>query len=366
MTVTAQRGELYFAPKTARQGSTPTWYKFRALDIGLGVVDNNQNLPPEVGGQTFPTGAFKDGAFVAGGARMIPRLEADIGWLIYAATGSADTTADDPEAGANTHTFAPSTSDDTFLPWIDVAKFIPGTDAVIMKGVDCKVTGLEITVPQAGILMFSPAIVGRIPQFIDDEGQITTFRSAAQAFEGYESIPLSAKGKFKVGFGAAVTVAQLKADSGGTYDVPALGAVITLTNNLTTPQEERVVGSYYPDDFVPKGRMAMVRFTYKWADPELYLRILTNDVNGTAWSPVPTFAPVLIEAQSPDDISGLSTPYTFRFTAQNVHWRFDGAPQLQAGGIIMQSYIGIVNVNDAGSAFEIELVNEEAGYTWPS
>ena len=367
MTVTAQRGEFYFAPKAAKEGTPSTWYRHRALSIGFGVVDDNRQAPLEVGGTSFPTGAYKAGAYVAGGVQLAPRLEDVFGWLLYAALGSSATDSDDPESGINKHKFAPHSTDDTQLPWLDIAKYIPGTNGVITKGSDAKVAGLEITIPQTGTMVASPTFVGRVPSWIDDESAITSFRSAAAAMESYDSVPLACKGLIKVGFDdVAKTVADLLADSGGTYDVPSLGSTISIMNNLTTPQEEMIQGSYNPDDFAVRSRIITVRFTYKWADPALYLRILTGEADGTAWSPIPTYAPVLIEAESPDDISGMSNPYTFRFMAERVHWAMDGPPQLAAGQMIAQTYVGTVQIVSGQEYARCEIENEVASYAWPT
>ncbi len=329
-------------------------YRHKATNITWGVVEDNQNFPLEVGGATTPTGAFKSGAFVGGGATIHPRLEGDLGWLLYAALGTASTLADTPEAGINQHVFFHAL-DDTDLPWLAVYKYIPGgadDEDIMVKGLDCKITTMAFVLPQSGLVQANVGVVGREPAW---EGP-TPASPATSDFDPYEgpgSTPIASRGSF-----------QLDGS-----DLPATGAVIEISNGLTTPKEERILGSYFPDDFVPRSRYVQIRFTYKWENPALCREIMTGAVDGTAWSPIPKYTPFAAEVQSPGNIPTLANPYSLRFEADRVHWRTAGPPQLAGGGMVVQNYIGLVNEAVSGLSADyvrVILENEQANYVWPT
>jgi hypothetical protein len=324
-------------------------YRHKATQITFGVVEDNQNFPLEVGGATTPTGAFKSGTFVGGGATFHPRLEGDIGWLLYAAMGTASTLVDTPEAGMNQHVFYHG-EDDTLLPWMSIYKYIPGAASadLMVKGQDCKITTLAFILPQSGLVQANLGVVGREP-LLEEAPSLIDF----DPFEGPGSVPIASKGVFTLD-GASI---------------PATGAVIEISNGLTTPREERILGSYFPDDFVPRSRFIQIRFTYKWEDPNLFQRILTGTTSGLTWSPIPTYTPFAAEIQSPGNAGALANPYSLRFEADRVHWRTAGPPALAGGGIVVQNYVGLVNEAVTGLSKDyarIILENEQASYVWPS
>jgi hypothetical protein len=349
MTVTAQGGFFAFAPQNDRSDavgySAPAaWYRHRAYDITFGPVQDERQFPLEVGGVIVPTGAFKAGAFVAGGARLTPRLEGDFGWLLHAAFGSASSGAT-AESGVYKHIFCFNT-DPELLPWMQVMKYIPGSvEKLLEVGTDCKLAQLAFTIPQSGIVVAEPVFVGRIPTWEEDPS-LTGYG----AFEGPESVPVSMKGSLMI-------------DS---VEMPVVGATVTIANNVTTPQQEMIIGSYNPDDFVPLSRALQIRFTYKWADPDFYQKVMTGAVGATDWSPAPFYGPADITVESPGNITGKNQPWSLRIVASKINWHADGPPQLSGGNIIAQDYVGTANDNDGGEYCRIEMVNTQANYTWPS
>jgi hypothetical protein len=350
MTVTAQRGFLAYAPQnfksTHNDYDAPTaWYRHKAYNISLGTVEDNRQFPLEVGGVIVPTGAFKAGSFFGGAVQITPRLEDDFGWLLYAALGTASS-SETAESGVFKHVFKYG-ADDTVLPWMEFVKYVPGaTEALIERGVDCKITSLAFTVPQSGIVQAELGIVGRVPSLEEDP----TVDGSYGSFENSESVPISPKGSIQV-------------DS---EDMPATGAVISIANNLTSPQQEMIIGEYHPDDFVPLSRQVEVRFTHKWPDADLYQKILTGTASGETWSPAPFYADVEIVSESPANIPGKNQPYKMRFYAQRVAWRADGPPELRGGDIIQQNYVGIVNEPESGDYAVVEVWNEATSYIWPT
>lgn len=353
MTVTAQNGFLAYAPQNLKSTEVgydvPTAiYRHRAYDVTFGAVQDQRQFPLEVGGINVPTGAFKAGAFVAGGARITPRLEGDFGWLLLGVLGEGSDggSGSGGDTGVYKHVFT-FADDSSYIPWMQVEKYIPGqVEALLERGIDCKLTQLGFTVPQSGLVVAEPVWVGRVPSWVEDP----TLPGIYEDFEGPSSVPISARGSLTI----------------NSVALPAVGATITIANNLTSPQQEMIIGEYYPDDFVPLSRAVQIRFTYKWADPDFYQQIMANSASGLEWAPPVFYGPADLTVESPGNIPTKTVPYSLRVFAQNVSWAADGPPQLQGGNIIAQDYIGTVNDNNGGEYFRAELVNTQATYVWPT
>lgn len=356
MTVTGQNGSFMVGPQTAKGAVATTLYKYKTYDVDFGIVDDVRQVPLEVLGVLTPTGAFKAGSFVAGGARLTPRLQDDIGWLFFAALGSSSSVANyGGDTGVYAHVFRFAT-DEASIPWVSVWKHIPGAPdevksndgGLLVKGLDCKVMNLDITIPAASLIAAQIGFVGRVPSMLEDPNLSGL---GVQAYdESTDSLAVSVNG-------------HLKFDGS---EIPVTQARVSFRNGLTTPQEEMIVGSPHPDDFIPRTRSAEVSFVYKWENADLYQKIITGSVSGTAWSPIPTYAAFEAQVESPDVMGATNTPYTLIIQADNVGWRLDGEPQLQAGGIIAQRYIGTVQENVGGDYVRAIVLNETASYTWPT
>jgi hypothetical protein len=352
-TVLAQNAIFGLGPQTAKEVIATTYYRYKALAIGAGGVEDNRISPLEVGGTPYPTGAYKAGAFFAGDVTLQPRLEGDIGWVLYAATGSVSTVNDSPEAGLYTHYFAPLTTNTAYLPWLSAREHVPGATGTAddwgVVGQDIKIPRLRIVVPQNGTVTSIISLLGRVPTW-STAPDVWTW---ADVFEDFDSVPVSCCGHFEVPDGS---------------EVAALGVSIDLVNQLTTPRQEMIVGAYYPDDIAVVSRTLTVSWVYKWADPDLVMALLTNAGSGAsvAWSPVVYSTNLDLTVESPDNISGMANPFSLKVTAQSCNWQTPGPVELAGGDMIRQRYTGTVLEPAAGDYFQMALVNEQATYTWPS
>jgi len=351
MTVLAQTGIVGIGPQTAKGSVATTWYRYKSLNAAMGAQEDNRISPPEIGGTPYPTGAFKAGAFFAGDWALQPRLEGDIGWLLYALCGEVSTIANSPETGMYTHIFTPLASSPSTLPWISARRLIPGTTTASDLGeigLDVRVTAGRIVVPQNGTIVFQASLVGRVPSF-DDAPTSWTW---ADVYEDFDSVAISVKGYFEVPDGT---------------EVPALGLTIDVVNNFTTPPQEMIIGSYYPDDLELLSRSMVATWVYKWANPNLYKEVLANGGTGSAipWSPVVYQNSFDLRVESPDNVTGRSNPYALKVYAPNVNWQCEPVV-LTAGDMLAQRYTGTVLEPASGDYFEIHLINEVASYTWPS
>jgi len=440
MSTTGAAGILSYGMQSAKGAVATTFYRHRAADVNYGPVQDLRTLPLEVGGIPTPTGAYKAGVFLAGGATLHPRIEGDFGWLLKGLMGDVTTspagtldpatmvnagsltalanltiidptppaiqklaltpsgTLSDPAtvniSGYNAsgpisenvtvstpsvtvmtmnsyqgvyniavtevattgtlnvgwYTGAPYVhqfkfqADGITLPWLTVRKFIPGSATLGEIGLDNKVTSVRFQIPQNGVVQARTDFVGREPTWV--EAPAWTY---ADAFEGPDSIPVS----------CVVEVGVLFPVAGG--ELPVVNASVVMTNNCTTPAQEGIIGTPFPDDITPISRAMTIQALLKWNNPDMYQYILTNAAAGVAWDPAPYTTDFRIKVASSKPVSG-STKYLLQIDAQSVMWNMQQAPVLAGGDIVMLPLIGTVMAPASGEYCTIELTNAQVSY----
>lgn len=354
MTTTGQKGAFGFAPQTAKSVAGSTFYWYRATGVDFGPVTDERPFPPEVGGVLTPTGAYRAGAYAAGGIDFAPRLEDEFGWILDWVLGENDvTTQDTPVAGANKHVWTLDGSEDA-LPWGTVHVITPGATDLGTIALDCKAAGLRLTLPQSGLAMARLDLVGRLFNTPADNIFVSSPAGAGwtPAFESYTSVPVSAKGAF--------TVAGLM----GGAELAVTGIGLEFANGMTSPAQEMVFGSYAPDDYATVARTVTVRSTYKWPDAQLYRSILTGSASGTDWTDQVFEGQAVVQVQAPANITG-TTPYELKYTLPNVIWQVTN-PRLAGANIVAIDLIGTAISQPGENYLVSELFNGVAtAYTWP-
>ena len=354
MTVAASEGIFAFGPQTAKGSVASTWYRHKASRVGVGPQQVIQQFPQEIGGGIHPTGAYKSMAFGGGQAIMNPRLENVIGWLMYATVGTVSDIADTPEAGMTRHRFTPP-ANYYDMKWLSIRRLIPGaTGASDNLGevlTDCRAVGMRLALSPANILTSAHTFVGRQPQLSGTGVDSWTW---GNTYERYPSVPLAHQGSFTVG-GASL---------------PATALSVDLVNGFTGPQEEMIIGSPYPDDFILQRQIPTLTWTYKWHNPSLYQSLLCGsnvESDGVIdWSPTVHTSTVDFAITSPGNATGMSNPWRLHFYAPEVTWQAAGPPELMAGGWLALQFTGVAQEQTAADTFYFELDNLTANYTWPS
>lgn len=368
MTVPAQAGLFGFAMQAAKVGEggtfTPTesnlldWLRVRSVRNAADLIQGDQLFPPEVGGPINPTGAYKDSAYFGGDFDIIPRMEETLGFLLWGTLGDASSATGkyvdgSTVANVNTHIFRQDTSSSYTQPWMAFRRSIPGavpaTDTKGITGFDCKIAQMTLQIPAAGKLAVNITVMGR-----DSFQEQPPVWSWANTLEDTQSTPDAGRGYFKI--------------AGVEY--PITGAQIVINNTLTTPQQEMVVGSFHPDDFIALQRSIQIQMVYKWKDPALYNEIYNGGSASQDWSSLPFItdtagAVFAFEAsfQAPANIPGTSTPYELRLRANRVVWQTQGPIELAGAQIVQQAYTCTV-LEPAGGAdyFTASLVNGQTSY----
>jgi hypothetical protein len=354
MSRSAQAGYIAFGPQVSKgtlMGS-PVFYKYRATDIDFGAVEPGGLLPPEIASVLVPTGAYKLGVFAGGGMTIIPRLVDDIGWLLHGLLGDVSTSA--PAGLVRTHTFK-FPADETARKWFNIRKWVPASTNYAEDVTDCILARMQVTLPQAGPVTMRFDAVGRVPTFEEDPTW------TEETLDIGSSFPV-----------VGTSGSYIKLPSFDTADQLATGCIIEYVNLLTTPQQEFVIGSQYPDDFAILQRAATIRWVYKWEDPALCRTIMTGAATGaSAWSPevFTSDFEARVEGFDPDVIGSTAAqqPYRLTFKADNVSWEPNGPIRLMGNNILAQEYVGTaLEPTGANEYFEVELENVVTGYTWPA
>jgi hypothetical protein len=353
MSVPAQRGAFIFALKVGKSdpAASPDWLTHKASDINLGVVQDQRTFPLEVGGDLTPNGGYKAGAFVAGGVSLQPRINGDaFPTLLYGLLGqdTVEDPVDDDDGITHTFSMAP---DQTFLPWLDIRKYIPsgpGGTALGEEGLDCVVQSMRLTVPQNGIVQARFDFVGRIPRLV--RGATGAGWTSGLTYDDDESVPVSCE-----------TTGSVELPSGTA--LPIQNLVVQFSNNTTTPQQELVIGSPHPDDFVVLSRAATIQATLKWDTPDVYERIVQLETAASAWSSRPWFTSFKAVVNS-SKAAGAEAEGMFGMTlrAARVMWAVSGAPVLAGGDVLLLPITGTIMTpapGDTDPYFAIDLVNEQ-------
>ena len=345
MTVLASTGILSYGKQSAKGSTATTWYRHRATDIDFGPIQTMAAIPLEVGGTVVPTGSYKQGAYVAGGATLHPRMEGDFGWIMEGLMGSVSTSAG-PAADTYDHKFQ-FASDVGSLPWMSVRKLVPGSSQIGEIGTDCKVAAVTMRVPQNGIMQARVDWLGATPSW--ESNPSWTY---AGAFEDYSSIPVTSQ-----------TAASIKLPEFSASELPVTALTVTMTNNLTTPQMEMTIGKQHPDDFAVVSRAATIRATVKWADADLYRTLYTGGTSGVAWNDACYYSDFEALVQAPYNITG-TTPYEMVINASNVAWQVDGPVRLAGGDLLMLNLMGTVVEQDSGDNYmDFVIRNGQANYS---
>lgn len=355
MTVAATESIFGFGPQEAKGTLATTWYRHKAARVDLGPQQTIRQFPPEIGGGYHPTGAYKEMAFGAGQAIINPRLEETIGWLLYAAVGDVSTVADTPEAGMHRHIFTPPTNAYEF-PWMSVRRYIPGAtgvgDDLGEVLLDARCVGWRLAAAPGAICTSAFTFVGREPKLSETDVDVWAWENT---YEHYRSVPLAHQGTLKL----------------GGNDVPATNLVFDLVDSYTTPREELIIGSPYPDDFILQFQTLTVTWTYKWQNAALYKALLTGDnVEGVDdlidWSPTVHADTFAFDVYSPGDATGMANPWRLKIYAPEFTWQAAGPPSLIGGGWLALQFTGIAQEQVGGDTFEVWLENLIDGYTWPT
>lgn len=342
------------------------WRKYRVVTItGRGMQDQAV-MPLELGGVLTPTGGYKSGAYFVQEVDLIPRLEDSLGYLLYGTLGSVSSVGGSKygaagwstNSGATGHLFRFNT-DQAQLPWLAARLRMPGaaTDGSQVQGevgYDAKVSGLRLNIPGAGMLTGRFGVQGRA--FYRPVAADTNAWTYANSFEDSKSIGHSGRGSLNI-----------------LSNVPKVtGCTIDIINSLTRPQDEFVVGSFFPDDVAVLSRSVRIRASVKWENPDLWNQIYYGAAAGTDWTSLPYFQATsgasrgfFFEAKSPDNMPSTSVPYALRVMCDNVMLSCDPTSLRLRPGSIIEYMLNVDALDPAAGLDYVQVaLDNKTNYSW--
>jgi len=360
MAQTAQAGIFGFGPQSAKETAASTLYKHRASDIDLAAISDDRIGPPEVGGTPTPTFPYRAGILAAGGATIAPRLESTFGWILEGVAGDVTTTADEDVFGTTAtdwyhHVFSFDTTAESFVPWMSYYKEIPNAVAAKRLGElyqDCKIVGLNLALPNDGLIQARIDVVGRMATgtvFEDDPSP--SFGNTQ--YEDFTSIPIG-----------SIVGGYLQIPDYASEDLAVVQATANFANIPLDIRQEKVFGSPYLEDITVTGRGLTVDMILKWQDYELYRSIITGSTTATQWTSCPWVKDLDIYALT-GQCAGETYPYQLRVVAPEMMFQVAGGIRLAGNEAVMMRVTGTA-IKGTEHYYDIHLFNEESSYAWPS
>ncbi len=358
MAVTAQAGVLSFGPQTGKGAPADTFYRHRAVDIDLSVLDDVRLGQLEVGGTPIPTFPYKAGVMVGGGFTLQPRLKDTLGWLLQGALGAVDSgLSDDNPSGGSVYDHVFTMADDaSYVPWMSMRKYIPPKDGDLDTDLgelykDCKIVGLSLASGSDTPLTARVDVIGRDFEFINAADDDASGWAYSNSFEDWESIPV-----------ACATEGFIKID--GT-ELPVVAAQFAWQNSPLDPRQEKIIGDPRLEDVTILARQFSYDITVKYNDADLYRRIVTGSPTGTSWTQVPFTADFDIKFVSSVNMPTYSMPYSIRVQGDKLMMQQAGGIRLAAGQAIMMRFQGVA-IEGGSNYTSFTLRNNVANYNWPS
>lgn len=363
MTTVAQAGILGFGPSAGKgQGVVDnSWFRHKATLIDLAILDDQRLGPPEVGGRPLPTIPYKAGVMVGGGATINPRLEASVGWLLHGALGSSTSTSG--SGGVKIHTMRLDPTTPGFVPWMGFRKFIPSGGGAGEYGLgetyeDCKITSVNVTLPNDGLISARVDAVGRNFTLSEDpvwgvsSGSVGGWHDPYGEFEDYTSLPI---GTIPGGYINTPTYGEL----------PVVQCTVGIQNMPLDPRMEKVYGSPYLEDVTIVSRAVTLDLTVKWTNPDLYRQILTGSTSGVNWSADPFTTAMTFKSVSPANMPGELEPYALIVEVTEAMLALQGGITLAGNNAVLMRFTGTA-LDVTGDYVVWKLRNQYADYTWPT
>jgi len=260
----------------------------------------------------------------------------------------------DTSASVAAHLFNLQQSNSLLAPWYQLHVVVPHSTTGQELGFDlrdARESSLRINFPQNGLVTARPDFVSR--EFKIVEGVYLPangyWNSACpgkswQLAEDFGSVPVSCV----LQGGITIPGGNLFNSGSDPVEMSFTNFSVTYGNNTTTPQQEMIIGQYFPEDFVMLSRATTFQGTIKWRDSYLYEKLFKLAVNsGGDWSPVVFTSPLLAKAVSPNNVStglndnsALTSQWAYYMYAKRVVWAIDRPPVLAGGEIVTVQVTG--------------------------
>jgi hypothetical protein len=351
-----------FAVQSAKGApvTNPALFKKQAvLQAQLGPVEGYDQFGTEVNGVYHPGGLFKTYNVGMGSVRMYPRLEGDIGYLLYALLGAATAAGASTAQGVFTTTFTPA-ADIVNHPWLTARRWIYNTAGALdhegQEISDAKLAGMTLTLGAGGVGMMDLGLLAITPSSAADaSGWGTSMTDAFETTASAITAPNSLAPIFK-----AVTGIDMGDGVATDFNVPTLGLRLGVANTFSGSdiRSELKIGSYSMDDQVLMQQSASFELTYKWKDPKLFRSIYYHGHNAYTWSPTVLETEVQFPFRGPRLIGSTNTYEQLNMNLKHVSLQCPEGIQQIGGGFLTMRVVGICRADTTAAGYmEAVLIN---------
>jgi hypothetical protein len=326
--------------------ATGAFYWHRAVECSFQPIELVQAFPPELGGTLLPAGLYKGGYWVGGALNLVPRVDQNIGWLLwsFAGTGAAPT-----GSGPYVHVFPGQ--NDAAVPnkWLTFHRMIPKSSGTYYgeEYVDCKVTDLVLNAVPGSVLNLRANVLGISATPSDD-------------LSGHTSgwAPLSDNSGYEVYSGAPIATCAGLPILGGICPSGVNSVTITASNNIPDPRTMLVLGSYAPMDYPVLQRTVTVETNLFWQDATIVKNIRYG--GGSSWTPAlyTSYSPFDVSFVTPGNLAGGAYVGTLGFWAASgaITWQVRSV-DTRGGDVVVMRLLGTVNSLSSGQEWRFYLKN---------
>ena len=315
----------------------------------MGPVQLQRPFDRELGTTLLPMGIYKGGAYSAGALDMLPRIDDAIAMLLYGFTGSITSTGAGP---GYTHILG---GNDDSIPtkYMAFRRRIPKAGGTFYGETlwDGRVMGITLRA-QAGQMVGMQVNLQALEPIPTDNcsGAGWTPTTDQGGYEDYRRVPIATR--------ALVTMPD------GSFATLFRNLQIAMTLNAPRPEDEMVIGSYFPHDITPLSRDITIAGQWFWQNADLYQKIYYGGLS--AWSAEPYVGSFAAEFETPGNcMAGNTLTGLLGFTGYKVGWTCDPV-DLVGNDLVVMNMQGTVINNGSFEDWRIHLRNDTATLVWPT
>jgi len=344
MTVPSMNAAIGWHPQvdfdTEFTGNPFYWHK--AVSNSFQPIELVQPFPPELGGTLLAGGLYKGGYYAGGDINMVPRLDNNLGWLLWSFAGSASITG----SGPYTHIFPGMR--DKVVPdkWLTFRRIIPEAGGTFFGEAyaNCRVQDIILTAQPGSILNMRASVLGITSTPTSSAAGAGWDPDTDGGYELYTGAPIACKGHVELPDGEPLS------------DINS--ATIRLSNGGPNPQQMMVLGQYTPADIPVLSRTITVELTAFWRNATIWKNIHYG--GGSTWTPelYQGYSPFDISFETPGNLNGKGYGGSLGFWAAANAITWQARPiDTRGGDIVVMQLVGTVSDVAAGEQWKLLLNN---------
>jgi hypothetical protein len=322
------------------------WHKVHRATFATAQIQ--RVFDPETGSSLLPGGAYKGGVWAAGQFALTPRLNDALCWLMFNFAGQVTSTG----SGPYTHFFggADTTAPNKFMAF---RRMIPKQDASFFGETfySGKVVSIAMGVTPGTVAGMNFGVQALVP--VPNESPSGTGWAPTTdqgGYDDYSECPVGCKGVFELPDGTPFSEMR--------------NVTVNAVLQTPPPEQQMVLGSYYPTDVTGLARSITIRGQCFWNNPDLYTDMYYG--GGTTWTPAIWTGgqPLDLWFETPGTPFGGASGI-LGFKATTVIWEMQPI-DIVPGDFVLMDVAATVIDTGSGTDWWFYVRNNTASYTWPT